>query len=55
MQSVFQFISTVISVVEVRALCKLLMFFHTSLGKPYLYGPHFVHRGIVILEYVWER
>ncbi len=25
-------------------------FFHTKLGKPYLYWPGFVHRGIVMLK-----
>jgi hypothetical protein len=25
-------------------------FFHTDLDKPFLYGPHIVHRGIVILK-----
>ena len=36
--------------VEVRALCKPVKFIHTDLGKPFLYGPRFVHRGIVMLE-----
>jgi hypothetical protein len=25
-------------------------FFHTNLDKPFLYGPHFVQRGIVMLK-----
>ena len=36
--------------VEVRALCRPVKFFHTNLNKPFLYGPHFVHRGIVMLK-----
>ena len=40
----------VIDVVEVRALCKPVKFFHTDLDKPFLYGPQFVHGGIVMLK-----
>ena len=36
--------------VEVRALCRPVKFFHTNLNKPFLYGPRFVHRGIVMLK-----
>jgi hypothetical protein len=36
--------------VEIRALCKLVKFFHTDLDKLFLYGPCFVHRGIVMLK-----
>ena len=36
--------------VEVRALCRPVNFFHTDLDKPFLYGPRFVHRGIVMLK-----
>ena len=34
------------SQVEVRALCRPVKFF----DKPFLYGPCFVHRGIVMLN-----
>lgn len=30
-------------VVEVRALCRPVQFFHTIVGKPFLYVPGFVH------------
>ena len=36
--------------VEVRALCRPVKFLHTNLDKPFLYGPHFVHRCIVMLK-----
>ena len=36
--------------VEVRALCRPVMLFHTDLDKPFLYGLHFVHEGIVMLK-----
>ena len=49
-QSAFQFIPKVFEGVEVRALCRPVKFFHTDLDKPYLYGPHFVHRGIIMLK-----
>ena len=48
-QSVFQFIPKLVNGVEVRALCRPVKFFHTDLDKPFLYGHHFVHRGIVML------
>ena len=35
---------------EVRALCKPVKFIHTVLNKPFLYGPRFVHGGIVMLK-----
>lgn len=42
--------------IEVRlGLLRPFHFFHSSLAKPYCYGPHFVHRVIVILERVWTR
>ena len=31
-------------------LCRPVKFFHTDLDKPFLYEPHFVHRGIVMLK-----
>ena len=43
-------ISKVLNVVEVRALCRPVKVFHTDLDKLFLYGPHFVHRGIVMLK-----
>ena len=46
----FQFIPKVFDGVEVRALCRLVKFFHTDLDKPFLYGPHFVHVDIVMLK-----
>jgi hypothetical protein len=36
--------------VEVRALCRPVKFFHTDINKPFLYGPRFVHGGIVMLK-----
>lgn len=30
-----------------------LSLFPINLGKPYLYGPRFVYRDIVLLEHVW--
>ena len=50
MQSAFQFIPKVFDGVEVRALCRPVKFFYTDLDKPFLYGPHFVHRSIVMLK-----
>ena len=49
-QSVFQFILKVLDWVAVRALCRPVKFFHTNLDKTFLYGPCFVHRGIVMLK-----
>ena len=49
-QSAFQFIPKVFDGVEVRALCKPVKFFHTDLDKPFLYGPRFLHGGIVMLK-----
>ena len=49
-QSAFQFIPKVFDGVEVRALCRPVKFFHTDLNKPFLYGPRFVHSGIVMLK-----
>ena len=49
-QSAFQFIPKLFDGVEVRALCRLVKFFHTDLNKQFLYGPRFVHRGIVMLK-----
>ena len=45
-----QFIPKVFDGVEVRALCRSVKFFHNNLDKPFLYGPHFVHQGIVMLK-----
>ena len=49
-QSAFQFIPKVFDVVEVRALCRPVKFLHTNLDKLVLYGPRFVHGGIVMLK-----
>ena len=49
-QSAFQFIPKVFDGVEVRVLCRPVKFFHTVLDKPFLYGPPFVHGGIVMLK-----
>jgi hypothetical protein len=49
-QSAFQFIQKVFDGVEVRALCRPVKFFHVDFDKPFLYGPHFLHRGIVMQE-----
>ena len=48
--SAFQFIPKTFDEVEVRALCRPVTFFHTDLKNTFLYGPHFVHRGIVMLK-----
>jgi hypothetical protein len=50
LQSAFQFIPKVFDVVEVRALCRPVKFFHTDLDKLFLYGPCFVYGGIVMLK-----
>jgi hypothetical protein len=49
-QSAFQFIPMVFDGVEVGALCRPVKFFHTDLNKLFLFGPHFVHGGIVMLK-----
>ena len=49
-QSALQFIPKVFNGAEVRALCRLVKFFHTDLDKPFLYGPRFVHGAIVMLK-----
>jgi hypothetical protein len=49
-KSAFQLIPKVYDGVEVRALCRPVKFFHTNLDKPFLYGPCFVHMGIVMLK-----
>ena len=46
----FQFIPKVFDGVEVRALCMPGKFLHTDLDKMFLYGPHLVHEGIVIMK-----
>ena len=46
-QTLFQFIPKVL---EVLALCRPVKFFHTNLVKRFLYGPRFVHSGIVMLK-----
>jgi hypothetical protein len=38
------------NVVEFKALFRAVKFFHTDLDKPFLYGPHFMDRGIVMLK-----
>lgn len=45
----FQFIPKVFSGVEVNTRCRLLGFLHTKFIKPCVYGPHFVHRGTVMM------
>jgi hypothetical protein len=52
-QSAFQFIPKVLDGVKIRALCRLVKFFHTDLNKTFMYGLHFLHRGIVML--IMER
>jgi hypothetical protein len=47
---VFQFIPKVFDGVEVKALFRPIKFFHTDLDKPFMYGPGFVHGGIVMLK-----
>ena len=49
-QSALQFIPKVFDGVEVSALCRPVKFFHTDLNKPFLYGPRFVHGGVVMLN-----
>ena len=34
----------------VRALSMPVQYFHINLDKPFLYGPRFVHGGIVMLK-----
>jgi hypothetical protein len=51
--SAFKFIEKVFDGVEVRTLCRPVKFFHADLNKPFLYGPRFVHRGIVMLKQEW--
>ena len=46
----FQFIPKAFDGVKVRALCRPVKLFHTYLDKPFLYGPRFVHRVIVMLK-----
>jgi hypothetical protein len=36
--------------VTVRDLCRPVKFFHIDLDKPFLYGSHFVHGGVVMLK-----
>jgi hypothetical protein len=36
--------------VDVRTLCRSFKFFLANLDKPFLYGPRFVHGGIVMLK-----
>jgi hypothetical protein len=36
--------------VEVMARCRPVKFFHTDLNKQFLYVPHIVHGGIVMLK-----
>ena len=45
-----KFITKVLDGVEVRAVCEPVMFFHTKMGKLFLYGPGFVLGGIVKLR-----
>jgi hypothetical protein len=45
-----QLIPKVFDGVEVTALCRPVKFFHTDLDKLFMYGPHFVHGGIVMLK-----
>ena len=45
-----QFIPEMFDGFEVRALCRPVKFFHTDLDKPFLYGPHLVYGGIVMLK-----
>ena len=47
---VFLFIPKVFDGVAVRALYRPVKFFHADLDKPFLYGPRFVHRGVVKLK-----
>jgi hypothetical protein len=50
LQAAYKFIPNVFDGVEGRALCRPVKFFHTDLNKLFLYGPHFVHRDIVMLK-----
>ena len=50
LQSALQFIQKVFDGIEVRALRRPVTFFHTDLNKLFLYGPRFVHGGIVMLK-----
>ena len=46
----FQFVPKVLSGVEVSSTSRPLKFLYTTLVKPCVYGPHFVHWGTVTLE-----
>lgn len=50
LQLVFRFIPSVLGEVEVFVLCRPANFSSTRLGKPFLYGPCFVHTDIVMLK-----
>lgn len=52
-QSAFQLHSNALDGVEVRALRRPANFFHTKLGKQFLYRPDFVHKSIVTLKLSW--
>ena len=47
-QSAFHFIPKVLDGAEVRALCEPVQFYHSKLGKQFLYGAGFVHSGNVM-------
>jgi hypothetical protein len=50
LQSAFQLIPKVFDGVEVSSLEATVMFFHTDIDKPLLYGPRFVNGGILMLK-----
>lgn len=46
-EMVLRFIPKVLDVVEVRTLCRPVLFFRARLGKPFLYGPDVAHGDAV--------
>lgn len=48
LQLALQFIPEVLGV---RAMCRPVEFSHTKLGKPFVYGPGFPHKGHYCLQY----
>lgn len=50
-QSEFQFILRVFSVVEIRALCRSLEFFHSNLGKP-CFHEFMLYTGVMLCWYI---
>ena len=54
-QLAFQFIHKVLDRVQVQALCRPVKFFHTKLGKAFLYGAGFVNRDSVFISFLFQQ